>query len=207
MSDEKIKVVVLGAGMAGILTGIKLKEAGLGNAVIYEKAERIGGTWRDNTYPGLTCDTPSHHYSYSFARNPGWSRYLSPGLEIQDYFESVVSEHNLEDMIRFEHEATKAVFESGKWHLEFSNGHTDSADILIAATGVLRVPKVPEISGMDSFKGALFHSSQWDHSVPLDGKKSVLSGTAPRVFSWCRRLPPGRRNYAISSEQHNGSCR
>lgn len=176
MAQKNLRVVVLGAGMAGILSGIKLQEAGITDITIYEKADRIGGTWRENTYPGLTCDVPSHHYTYTFERNPDWTRYLPPGDEIQAYFERVTEKYGVDKLIRFNEEATRAEFRDGRWHLEFKSGLTDSADILIAATGVLHHPKYPDIPGMSDFEGHLFHSARWDHSVPLDGKRIGIIG-------------------------------
>lgn len=171
------RVIVLGAGMAGILAGIKLQEMGFDDVAIYEKADRIGGTWRENTYPGLTCDVPSHHYTYSFERNPNWSRHLSPGPEIQAYFEHVVAKYNVDKLIKFNKEATSAQFINGRWELTFADGSADTADILIAATGVLHKPRYPNIEGMDSFTGTSFHSARWDHDVPLEGKRIGIIGT------------------------------
>ena len=98
---KEIKIIILGAGMAGILAAIKLIENGFSNIIIYEKANNLGGTWRDNTYPGLICDVPSHHYTYSFKRNPNWSTHYSTGKEIQEYFENVAIEYNLRSKIGF----------------------------------------------------------------------------------------------------------
>jgi cation diffusion facilitator CzcD-associated flavoprotein CzcO len=176
MAQRDLRVVVLGAGMAGILAGIKLQAAGYDDITIYEKADRIGGTWRENTYPGLTCDVPSHHYTYTFERNPDWSRHLPPGAEVQAYFERVTRKYDLERLIRFNEEAVCAAFQDGRWHLDFKSGLEDVADILIAATGVLHHPRYPDIRGMESFQGKLFHSARWDHSVPLDGKRIGIIG-------------------------------
>ena len=176
MTQPKQRAVVIGAGMAGILAGIKLMQAGFTEIAIYEKADRIGGTWRENTYPGLTCDVPSHHYTYSFERNPDWTRHLSPGAEIQAYFEHVVSKYGVEKLLHFNQQATSAEFIDGRWQLGFADGHTDVADILIAATGVLHKPKYPTIEGLDSFQGECFHSARWDHSVPLEGKRIGVIG-------------------------------
>lgn len=176
MAHSELRVVVLGAGMAGILAGIKLQEMGIRDVTLYEKADRIGGTWRENTYPGLTCDTPSHHYTYTFERNPDWSRYLPPGGEIQAYFEKVTAKYGVDKLIRFNEEARSATFADGRWHLAFASGHTDTADVLIAATGVLHRPVLPEIPGIETFQGALFHSSRWDHDVPLDGRRIGVIG-------------------------------
>jgi cation diffusion facilitator CzcD-associated flavoprotein CzcO len=176
VTQKDLRVVVLGAGMAGILSGIKLQEAGITDVTIYEKADRIGGTWRENTYPGLTCDVPSHHYTFSFERNPDWTRYLPPGGEIQAYFERVTVKYGVDKRIRFNEEATRAEFRDGRWHLEFRSGLRDRADIVIAATGVLHRPKYPDIPGMSDFEARMFHSARWDHTVPLDGKRIGVIG-------------------------------
>src|SRR5262249_34405005 len=126
---------IIGAGMAGILSAIKLTEAGLTDFTIYEKGDRFGGTWRENTYPGLACDVPSHLYSYSFAPNPGWSHQFSPGPEIREYFEKVAAEHDLERRTRFGDEVTSCAFVDGRWHLDTAAGLHDEVDVVIAATG------------------------------------------------------------------------
>ncbi len=168
---------IIGAGMAGILSGIKLTDAGLTDFTIYEKNDRFGGTWRENTYPGLACDVPSHLYSYSFAPNPDWSHQFSPGPEIHAYFERVAREHGLEAKTRFGEEIVGCEFHDGRWNLETANGHHDVVDVVIAATGVLHHPNYPDIEGLDSFAGAMFHSSRWDHDVALDGKRVGVIGT------------------------------
>ncbi|MDG2060821.1 MAG: NAD(P)/FAD-dependent oxidoreductase [SAR86 cluster bacterium] len=173
---KEIKIIILGAGMAGILAAIKLIENGFSNIIIYEKANNLGGTWRDNTYPGLICDVPSHHYTYSFKRNPNWSTHYSTGKEIQEYFENVAIEYNLRSKIEFNKEAVKANFVNKKWLLEFNNGPKDEADILIAATGVLHHPKYPKIDGIDSFEGDIFHSSNWNHSIDLENSRVGIIG-------------------------------
>ena len=176
MANKEFRVLVLGAGMAGILAGIRLREAGIENFTIYESADRIGGTWRDNTYPGLTCDVPSHHYTYSFERNPDWSRFFPPGPEIQAYFQRVTEKYGIDRFIRFNEEATRAEFREGRWHLSFASGSEDSANLVIAATGVLRIPKYPDIPGIDDFAGTICHSARWDHSAPLDGARIGVIG-------------------------------
>lgn len=176
MAKENFRVIVIGAGMAGILAGIKLQQAGYTDVVIYEKADRIGGTWRENTYPGLTCDVPSHHYTYTFARNPDWTRHLSSGTEIQAYFERTTAQYQLERLIRFNTEVVGANFSDGRWHVQLNDRSRDQADAIIAATGVLHRPAIPPIEGVDEFQGDLFHTARWDHSVPLDGKRVGVIG-------------------------------
>lgn len=176
MVKDNFRVIVIGAGMAGILAGIKLKESGYSNVVIYEKADRVGGTWRENTYPGLTCDVPSHHYTYTFARNPDWSRHLSSGGEIQAYFERTIQKYQIEQHIQFNMEVLQARFDSGCWHVQMSDGSSDQANVVIAATGVLHHPAYPNIEGVEAFEGDLFHTARWDHGVTLEGKRVGVIG-------------------------------
>lgn len=172
-----MRFAIVGAGMSGILSAIKLREAGYPDFTVYEKADTIGGTWRENTYPGIACDVPSHLYSYSFEPNPGWSHHFSPGREIQAYFEDVAKRHDVLSSIRFGDEVTRCEFREGRWHLETASGHRDEVDFVIAATGVLHHPNVPDIPGMHDFDGALFHSARWDHDVALAGKRVGVIGT------------------------------
>ena len=172
-----LRCAVIGAGMAGILSAIKLTEAGITDFTVYEKADRVGGTWRENTYPGLSCDVPSHLYSYSFALTSEWSRRFAPGPEIQAYFERVAEEHGVLQRARFGDAVTRCEFSDGKWHLTTASGNRDDVDVVIAATGVLHHPRYPEIDGIDTFAGAMFHSARWDHRVQLDGTRTGIIGT------------------------------
>jgi cation diffusion facilitator CzcD-associated flavoprotein CzcO len=183
-----MRCAVIGAGMAGILAAIKLTEAGFSDFTVFEKADRVGGTWRENTYPGLSCDVPSHLYSYSFGPNPEWSRRFSPGPEIQAYFEHVAEEHNVLSRIRFGDMVTRCVFASGTWHLTTASGYRDDFDVVIAATGVLHHPKYPEIDGLDTFRGAMFHSARWDHDVHLDGARVGIVGTGSTAVQMASAL-------------------
>jgi len=169
-------VAVVGGGMAGILSAIKLTEAGI-DFTVFEKADRLGGTWRENTYPGLSCDVPSHLYSYSFAPNADWSHRFSPGPEIESYFERVAAEHGVTERVRFGEAVTSCVYTNGRWEITTASGYQEHADVVIAATGVLHHPKYPEIDGLDSFAGAMFHSARWDHTVTLDGARVGIIGT------------------------------
>ena len=172
-----LRIVVIGAGMAGILAAIKLREAGYHNFVIYEKAARLGGTWRENTYPGIACDVPAHLYTYTFEPNPNWSHVFAPGHEIQAYFEGVADKYQVTPLIRFNTEITRCVFENAAWQLTTSHGEQITADAVIAATGVLHYPNLPDIAGLADFKGACFHSARWNHDVALEGKRVGVIGT------------------------------
>ena len=171
-----LRTIIIGAGMAGMLAAIKLKERGETNFVIYEKGNSAGGTWRENTYPGLACDTPAHSYSYSFALNPEWSAFYAPGAEIKAYFEGIAEGYGLKDFIQFNTEIEEAVWRGGQWHLRTTNGQTDQAHVLVAATGVLHHPSIPDIPGLQDFQRPWFHSARWDHSVPLDGQRIGVIG-------------------------------
>ncbi len=173
-----MRVVVIGAGMAGVLAAIKLRDAGVHDVTVYEKADRLGGTWRENTYPGIACDVPSHLYSYSFAPKPDWSHVFSPGSEIQAYFEAVALAHGVDELIRYGVEVCRLTYDDGgTWHLDTSDGRRDQAEIVIAATGVLHHPAYPDIDGLDAFAGACFHSARWNHEVPIDGRRVGVVGT------------------------------
>lgn len=171
-----LRFAIIGAGMAGILSAIKLTEAGYDDFTVYEKADRVGGTWRENTYPGIACDVPSHLYSYSFALNPNWSSRYSEGQEIQEYFEQVAHDHDVESRTRYGDAVARIEWNDGRWHLTTASGHTDDVDVVIAATGVLHHPNIPDIAGLDDFEGPKFHSACWDHSVPLEGKRIGIIG-------------------------------
>ena len=172
-----MRIIIVGAGMSGLLAGIELQKAGYTNFAIYEKADKVAGTWRENRYPGLTCDIPSHAYTYSFAPNPDWTQRYPPGPEIFAYFARVAEEFGLNDRIVFNKEVTSAVFEDGRWTVETVDGASEQADAMIVATGILHHPNIPTFEGQDSFKGPIFHSARWDDSVSLDGKRIGVIGS------------------------------
>lgn len=173
---RSLKVAIIGAGMSGLCMAAKLQDAGMDSFTIFEKAEDVGGTWRDNTYPGLTCDVPSPYYAYSFRPNPDWTHLLPPGPEIQRYFQQVADERDIRPHIRFGANVTRAEYDDGKWRLTTADGE-ETFDVLVTATGVLRVPRYPEIPGRETFAGPAFHSARWDHSNSLLDKRIGLIGT------------------------------
>lgn len=192
-----MRFVVIGAGMAGVLSGIRLRQAGYEDWVIYEKGDSVGGTWRENTYPGLSCDVPSHIYSYAFEPNPDWSQRFSPGAEIRGYFEGVADKYGILPRIRFNEEVDRLEFQKGRWQLTLKSGKRDEADVVIAATGVLHHPMIPEIPGLDSFAGACFHSARWDHSVPTDGKRVGVIGTGSTAIQITSALVPSVAKFSL----------
>lgn len=133
-------VVVIGAGMTGILLGIKLREAGITDVVILEKADQVGGTWRENTYPGLACDIPAHMYTYSFQGNPEWQHRFARGNEIQAYMEKISTDYGVTDQVRFNEAVAACHYRDGKWHLTTSKGNDLVVDFVIAATGIPPIP-------------------------------------------------------------------
>src|SRR5947208_10051499 len=171
LQERSLRCAVIGAGMAGILAAIKLTEAGITDFTVYEKADAVGGPWRENTYPGLACDVPSHLYSYSFALTPDWTHRFAPGTEIRAYFERIAKEFDVLPVVRFGEEVTSCAFVNGRWRIETRAGTRDEVDVVIAATGVLHHPRIPDFAGLDDFEGAVFHSARWDHSAPIDGKR------------------------------------
>ena len=171
------RVVIVGAGMSGILSAIKVREIGCTDITVLEKADKVGGTWRDNTYPGLSCDVPAHMYTYTFEGNPDYSKRFAKGKEICEYFERVTSEYGVDKMIRFNSEVKEAVYEQGCWSLKLQDGEMLKADILLCATGVLHHPRWPKIEGLENFEGNLWHTARWDHSVDYSGKRVGIIGT------------------------------
>lgn len=176
-AGKGFRVVVIGAGMSGILAGKRLQEEGVEDFVIYEKGDRLGGTWRDNRYPGLACDVPSHVYSYSFEPNPFWSRKFSPGGEILTYLEHVADKYGVTPFIRLETEIVSCTYDGAKWRLETADGQKDEADAVICATGVLHHPFTPEFEGLESFEGRVCHSARWPDDLSLEGKRVGIIGT------------------------------
>ncbi|TGM43499.1 NAD(P)/FAD-dependent oxidoreductase [Leptospira levettii] len=171
------KVVIIGAGMTGILLAIEFNRIGVKDITILEKKHDLGGTWRENTYPGVACDIPAHMYTYSFAPNPEWSHRFAHGDEIQSYFKRVSDEYKITPQIHFNEAVTEASYQNGKWTTKTSKGNTYVSDFLISATGILHHPAKPNILGLESFKGNCFHTAEWDHSVNLEGKRIGIIGT------------------------------
>ncbi len=177
MSTRDPRICIVGAGMSGMLLAIKLLAAGNRNFVIYEKANSVGGCWRENRYPGVACDVASFSYCYAFEPNPNWSRRFSPGPEIRQYFERVAEKYQLLPFIRFNTEVTRAEYRDKQWHTETADGQREVFDVLVAATGPLRERKYPEIEGLESFAGKTMHTADWDESYDTRGKRIGIIGS------------------------------
>jgi len=192
-------VIIIGTGFGGLGMAIHLKRAGIGPFLILEKAADVGGVWRENRYPGAACDIPSHLYSFSFERNPDWSRRFSPQQEILDYLRHCAVKYDLVPHIRFRTEVTEAVFDeqSGYWIVKTAAGDQFSSKVLIAATGQLNRPAYPEIPGRESFQGAAFHSACWDESVPLANKRIGVIGTGASAIQFVPELQKAARQLTL----------
>jgi cation diffusion facilitator CzcD-associated flavoprotein CzcO len=171
-------IVVVGGGFAGIAAGVKLRRAGIESFSIYEKSLSVGGTWRDNTYPGCEVDTHSHLYSYSFTR-PDWSRTHARQPELQKYLEGVVDEFDLRRHFRMGVSVDEAVWDetSHTYRLRCGDGTVVTCDVLISAVGFLNVPNLPSWPGLDRFEGPTFHTARWEHEHDLSGKRVAIVGT------------------------------
>jgi cation diffusion facilitator CzcD-associated flavoprotein CzcO len=170
-------IAIIGAGMSGIAAVVKLRKAGYTNLTVYEKTKKVGGTWRENTYPGLSCDVPSYWYSFTFAPNPDWSHRFSYGPEIQAYMERTAKQFGVTDIVQFNTPVTDLSYEAPRWRLKTGKGEERMFDIVVTATGVLHRPVLPDIPGLESFEGNAFHSARWDHSIDLTGKRVGIVGT------------------------------
>ena len=175
---KQVKHLVVGAGFAGLCAAIRLQEDGETDFVVIEKGAEVGGTWRDNTYPGAACDVPSQLYSFSFAPNPDWSMSFSPQPEIQAYLRRTAERSGTLDRFRFDTtvEAARWDAASQRWHVRTSGGDYTSSTLIVGAGG-LSEPRLPDIDGIDGFEGELFHSARWNHDVDLAGKRVAVIGT------------------------------
>ncbi len=172
-------IIIIGTGFAGLGMAIKLLKQGNTNFIIAERSATIGGTWRDNTYPGAACDISSHLYSFSFEPNPNWSRMFANQQEILEYTRHCVEKYGLAKYVRLNTEVTGGSFDeaSGTWTLNLKDGGTLTANVVVNALGPLNRPQIPNIPGLVDFKGRVFHSSEWDHTFDYKGKKVAVVGT------------------------------
>jgi cation diffusion facilitator CzcD-associated flavoprotein CzcO len=177
---DSLRIGIVGAGFAGIGLAARLRRAGFTNVVLFERGDRPGGTWRDNTYPGAACDVPSHLYSYSFAPKYDWQSRYSGQPEILSYIEGVARQFGVTPAIRFGRAVTRAVFDErdATWEIETSGGRREIVDVFVPAVGQLSLPSIPACAGLDTFRGVRFHSARWDHSVPVEDRRIAVIGSA-----------------------------
>ncbi|CAD0185971.1 4-hydroxyacetophenone monooxygenase [Ruegeria sp. THAF57] len=175
--EHETNMLIVGAGFSGLIMAIEARKRGITKIAILEKAGDIGGTWRENTYPGVACDVPSHLYSMATHLNPDWSRAYAGGAEIQAYLQKVAQDEGLYDLCHFHQRLKAARWDGARWQVETHEGQLWSARFLVSAIGALHIPSIPNIPGADSFPGPSFHSAQWNHDVPLAGKRIAVVGT------------------------------
>lgn len=188
----QLEAVIVGAGFSGLCAGIELLRAGIRDFVILEKAQGVGGTWRDNTYPGAACDIPSHLYSYSFEPNPSWSRAYGGQPEILAYLERCADKYGLRPHLRFGKQVTGAEFDepTGRWTVRTADGDQLIARALVLGNGALHLPSIPELPGASSFAGTTFHSARWNHGHDLRGKQVAVIGTGASTIQFVPQIAP-----------------
>ena len=219
---SEISVAIVGCGFGGLAAAIELKRSGVEDITLFERASAVGGVWRDNTYPGAACDVPSPIYSFSYALKPDWSALFGSQSEIQHYLAEVAVEFGIRPLIRFDSEVAAAEFDdgTGKWTVKTTAGDSVTVDILVLATGQLSRPKMPNVAGLQKFRGDSFHSAQWNHDADLTDKKVVVVGSgasaiqvvpaiadhakdltvvqrSPNWVMWKSRRVPGRLHTAL----------
>jgi cation diffusion facilitator CzcD-associated flavoprotein CzcO len=185
------RIAIVGSGFSGLGMAIRLKQEGIEDFVVLERADELGGTWRDNTYPGCQCDIPSALYSFSFAPNPDWTRFYPLQSEIRDYLRRCADDFGVMPHIRFGHEVQHAAWDEDArvWRLETS-AEDVTANVLVGGMGGLSQPSVPDIPGLDRFEGTVFHSAQWDHDHDLGGERVGVIGTGASSIQFVPRIQP-----------------
>jgi cation diffusion facilitator CzcD-associated flavoprotein CzcO len=198
--SEHHRIVIVGSGFSGLGAAIRLKQAGIEDFVVLERGEDVGGTWNFNTYPGCQCDIPSHLYSFSFALNPDWSRTYSRQPEIWEYLRRISREHGIDPHIRLRVTVTDASWDEAAelWRIQTGagegltgaqlTGEELTAEVLVAGAGPLSEPRLPQIPGLESFQGALFHSAGWDHEHSLAGERVAVIGTGASSIQFVPHL-------------------
>jgi cyclohexanone monooxygenase len=192
MTGPDFHTIIVGAGFSGIGTAIQLDKAGLGDYQIIEAGDEAGGTWYWNTYPGIAVDIPSFSYQFSFEQSADWSRTYAEGRELKGYADRCVDKYGLRGKIRFGTKVTGAAFddESDCWRIDLDSGDSLTARFLVNASGVLTVPNLPDIDGVDSFAGVTMHTARWDHSQDLTGKRVAIIGTGASAVQVIPEIAP-----------------
>jgi cation diffusion facilitator CzcD-associated flavoprotein CzcO len=190
MSEPKhVHVAIAGTGFGGLGMAIRMLQTGRRDFLLFERADDVGGVWRDNTYPGCACDVQSHLYSFSFAPNAKWTRAYSPQPEIHAYLKRCAERFGVMPYIRLGHEIRQASWDGARWVLETSRGRY-TADVFVAAVGALSEPSLPKLPGLERFAGPTFHSARWDHGYALDGKRVAVVGTGASAIQFVPQIQP-----------------
>jgi cation diffusion facilitator CzcD-associated flavoprotein CzcO len=186
------EAVVVGTGFGGLGAAIELRRTGVEDVVLLEKADDLGGVWRDNRYPGCACDVRSHLYSFSFAPSSRWSRTFAQQQEIWDYLRDIADRFGVAELIRYGEELVDARYENGVWHLMTRRGTQLQARSLVLATGALHQPALPRIEGLESFRGNVFHTANWpeDDHAAIDGRRVAVLGTGASAVQAVPQLAP-----------------
>ncbi len=183
-------IAIIGAGFSGLGMAIRLKQRGITDFALFEQSAGVGGTWRDNHYPGIACDVQSHLYSFSFASNPGWTRAFSPGAEIRRYLERCAADFGVMPHVQLNAAVRRAAWQEADrhWLLELADGRQHRARVLVAGMGGLSRPAIPQFPGLASFAGKAFHSANWDHSYDLRGKRVAVIGTGASAIQFVPQI-------------------
>jgi cation diffusion facilitator CzcD-associated flavoprotein CzcO len=198
-------IAIIGSGCSGLCLGIQLKRAGIDSFTVYEKSDHLGGTWRDNSYPGAACDVPSILYCFSFEQKVDWSRLWAPQAEIQQYMEHCARKYDLYRHIRFGTEITSASFDAraARWHLRTAAGDECAADVVVSAVGQLNRPSIPALPGLESFRGECFHSARWNHAYDLTDQRIGVIGNAASAIQFIPQIAPVVRHLTIFQRSPN----
>lgn len=203
--QKHLQVAILGTGMGGLCMAVQLRRAGIDSFVMLEKEDEVGGTWRDNTYPGSGCDVPSHLYSFSFEPKLNWSRKFALQPEILDYMKHVARKYGLRPFIRFNTEVDEARFDeaAGLWRIRTKAGEEITANVIVSGTGQLNRPFTPQLPGIESFAGKAFHSARWDQSVDLQGKNIAVIGNGASAIQFVPQIAPKAKKLTVFQRSAN----
>ncbi|HEX8074872.1 MAG TPA: NAD(P)/FAD-dependent oxidoreductase, partial [Thermoleophilaceae bacterium] len=187
----EVDIAIVGAGFSGLGMAIRLKQEGMDDFVVFERADDVGGTWHFNTYPGCACDVPSHLYSFSFAPNPEWGETYSPQPQIRAYLKRCVDDFGIRPHLRLRHEVRSVEWDDDakRWNLDTDRG-AFRARVLVAGPGPLTEPKLPDVPGIERFEGKAMHSARWDHDYDLTGKRVASIGTGASAIQYVPEIQP-----------------
>ena len=183
-------ILILGAGFSGLIMAMEARRRGFSDILILEQADDVGGTWRENTYPGVACDVPSHLYSFASHLNPDWSTCYAGGPEILAYMQRVAREEGLYDLCRFGRTFASAAWDGSRWQVSTTDGEAFAARVLVSGLGALHIPQTPDIEGLSEFPGQHFHSARWDHAADLDGTRVAVIGPGASAVQFVPELAP-----------------